>query len=144
MLAGGIAGAAVGSLVLAFGHRSFRRYRQWEAGQTESIPPQGLGFVAPAGVLLTGGTLLTIGGVMGWIDITTFHKQYALPAPATPFGVGIAAVVVGATLMGIGATRSARFNRWRRDTSERAARLQLTPSFGPIRRGAQFGISGRF
>lgn len=145
MLAGGMAGAAVGSVLIVFGHRGLRRYRAWEASQTESIPPQGFGFVAPASVLLVGGVWLTTIGAMGWVDIMQFPKQYALPAPATPLGVGIAAFVVGATMMGIGATRSRRFTKWRRDTSEWwTAGMRLTPRFGPIRGGAQFGIAGWF
>jgi hypothetical protein len=144
MLAGGIAGATVGGLLIGFGHRGLRRYRAWAAGQTESIPPQGFGFVAPAGVLLVGGTFLSIGGAAGWVDIMQFPKRYALPAPATPMGVGIAAFAVGATLMGVGAARSSRFTKWRRDTSRPTATLRLTPSFGPIRGGAQLGLAGRF
>jgi hypothetical protein len=144
MLAGGIVGATVGSVLIVFGHRGLRRYRAWAAGQTESIPPQGFGFVAPAGVLLVGGTILTAGGALGWQDIVLFPKQYALPAPATPVGIGIAAFVVGATLMGIGAVRSSRFTKWRRETSGQTTSLRLTPSFGPIRGGAQLGLAGRF
>lgn len=144
MFGGGLAGAVVGSVLIVVGHRGLRRYRAWAAGQTESIPPQGYAFVAPASVLLVGGTFLTIGGVLGWQDIMQLPKQYALPAPATPFGIGIAAFVAGATLMGIGAARSGQFTKWRRATSGPTASLRLTPSFGPIRGGAQLGLAGRF
>jgi hypothetical protein len=134
MLAGGLAGSTVGTVLIVWGHRGLRRYRVWAAGQTESIPPQGYGFVAPAGILLVGGTFLTIGGTLGWADIMRFPKQYRLPAPATPMGVGIAAFATGVTLFVIGATRSHRFNKW----------LRLAPNFVPIRGGAYFGLTGRF
>jgi hypothetical protein len=145
MFAGGFVGAAVGSVLIVLGHRSLRRYRTWEAGQTESIPAQGYGFAAPAAVLLVGGTFLTLGGGLGWADIMQFRKQYALPAPATPFVIGIAAFVTGATLMGIGSVRSNHFTKWRRATSGWwNAGSSLTPSFGPMRGGAQLGLAGRF
>lgn len=144
MFAGGFAGSVVGGVLIVFGHRGLRRYRVWAGGQTESIPPQGYGFLAPGSVLLVGGTYLTIGGALGWQDIMQFRKEYALPAPATPFGIGIAAFVAGATLLGIGAARSRQFTKWRRATSGPTASLRLTPSFGPLRGGAQLGLAGRF
>ncbi|KIG13229.1 hypothetical protein DB30_00452 [Enhygromyxa salina] len=172
MMAAGIGGTIVGSVLIVVGRRKLRSYREWESslprvnqsrkvsangrealaraensGQTESIPRQGLGLVAPACVLMIGGTILAVGGATLWQSQefgVQFPWDYSLPAPEAALGIGIGSFVVGATLMGIGATRSKRFTTWRQDTSNPTARLHLTPIFGPIRGGAQLGLFSRF
>lgn len=143
----GIFAPIAGSLLLGIGAHRHRAYRSWKADQTEPIPPQGTGLVAPGAVFLVAGTATTV--LAGVLSVDTLGPP---PGAAPMVGIGLTSMAVGATLMGIGAHRHKRFGAWRSETSG-LARVQLAPTFVfmPGRssrsrgRGAmQLGLSGRF
>ncbi|MCA9682496.1 MAG: hypothetical protein KC457_09900 [Myxococcales bacterium] len=143
ILAGGT--AITGAVLLGFGIKRNRDYRRLLAQSDMQPPRQGHGLVTGGAMSLGAGTVLTVAGGIGLamlpgIDQTAVHPG-AEQRAWTVIGLGIGSVATGATLLGVGVHRNKQWRSWR---PERAARLQLTPSFGASRQGAMFGVSGRF
>ncbi|MCA9686597.1 MAG: hypothetical protein KC457_30810, partial [Myxococcales bacterium] len=144
-LALGIVGVAAGTVLLATGLRSRRRYRDWASQQPdrEQIPASGSGMIASGTMLIVAGATAGPAGTV----LTAFdcEQTYVIcqRAPIGPLLLGgaLTSLAVGSGLMIAGMKRHERHKRWRRETAPQAIVL---PSFGPTIGGAQVGLVGRF
>jgi hypothetical protein len=141
----GAVGTATGSLLLGLGVPKHRKYRAWEAQQTDRIPRQGLGLIGC-------GTALMVTGVAGGLisgtiwesqtdpfDIWLDPNPTRLAAAKVGVGLGVTSVAVGATLLATGAARGKRFAAWRKTQT-----VRIAPTLVPTRFGLHVGLVGRF
>lgn len=97
--------------------------------------------ILSGGVLFSAGVIVTMVGGVRWYENTTYYyfpgdEPEFDPKPAIISGIGVATLVTGATLLGVGI---ARHKRWKKGALE-TARLRLQPVVGI----GQLGVVGRF
>jgi hypothetical protein len=136
----GAAGTTTGMVLLGLGASKHRRYRQWEAQQTDAIPPQGYGLIGSGVALMGVGLFGIVFSGLIWSDQSPFpiYPERIPPAKAG-VGLGVTALGVGTALLATGAVRNQRFGAWRKTQT-----VQLSPTLVPTRFGLHIGLAGRF
>lgn len=124
----GVASMAVGPVLLVSGSRARRKQERWAADYALEPPRSGNG-------------LLAAGGVITGIGVGNIVSTAVLTEVRTPFGLawGTGQLILGTSLLIVGAVRHANYVRWRNQR-----RLSVAPTFAPLPGGGSFGVAGRF
>jgi hypothetical protein len=144
LIGGGLALTAGGASLLVIGATRKTRENRWARDTGQRPPPSGHGLIVGGSLAAAGGAALI--GAYAWALQQAARTGTCGPGTGCEderqaLGLGIAtgvlAVGAGGLLLGLGARRKLRYDRWIRE-------IVLAPTGAWARGGGMLGLSGRF